>query len=204
MNKSSKKPVIGILGGIGAGKSTVAAELVALGCAIIDADTIGHELLDDSEVRRQLRNRWADDIFTSEGRVDRYALGRIVFADAAQLEALNAIMHPRMRELIERGISRASDDQAVLAIVIDAAILLQARWDDLCTHLVFVDASDNQRSVRTMEKRAWRKDDWKRREEFQISLDKKAQMCDYTISNRSSISCLQDQVREFFQKIVHA
>ena len=105
--KPPGKAVIGIVGGIGAGKSTVAAELVQLGCARIDGDAIGHALLADPEVRRQIRQRWGEGVFSPEGDVRRDALGEIVFADAAELRALGEILHPRIRRGIEEQIARA-------------------------------------------------------------------------------------------------
>ena len=68
------KPVIGIVGGIGAGKSTAAAELVALGCVLVDADAIGHELLGDPQVLDRLGRRWPDGVVGPAGQVDRKAL----------------------------------------------------------------------------------------------------------------------------------
>ena len=85
------KPVIGIVGGIGAGKSTVAAELARLGCGVIDADRIGHELLDESDVRAQIVEMWGPSVLDENGRVDRRCLAGRVFTDPAQLSALNVL-----------------------------------------------------------------------------------------------------------------
>ena len=81
--RDSDKPVIGLVGGFGAGKSTAAAEFVALGCELIDGDAIGYELLGDREVTQQLRDRWGKKIFRPDGSVDRKALGDIVFENTA-------------------------------------------------------------------------------------------------------------------------
>ena len=201
--KSTTKPVIGILGGVGAGKSTVAAELVAMGCALVDGDAIGHELLAEPDVQRQLRQRWGDAVFDAAGCVDRKALGEIVFSDRAELAALNAIMHPLIGRRIEQQIARADADESVAAAVMDAAVMLEAGWDKLCTHLVFVDAPQSERLRRKQAAEGLEEASWKRREEFQIPLDKKVQICDYIVDSSSSVSCLQDQVRELFRKIVH-
>ena len=201
--KSTTKPVIGILGGVGAGKSTVAAELAAMGCALVDGDAIGHELLAEAAIREQLRQRWGDGIFTAAGEVDRKALGKIVFDDRGELAALNSIMHPLIGRRIEQQIARAQADESVAAVVMDAAVMLEAGWNDLCTHLIYVDAPQSERLSRKQAARGLEKTCWKQREEFQIPLDKKAGTCDYIIDNSSSVSCLRDQVRELFRKIVH-
>ena len=93
----SSIPVIGVVGGIGSGKSTAASQFAALGCAVIDGDAIGHELLRREDVRQEVHRRWGDAVFTDAGEVDRRALAKIVFADETQLSALNRILHPRIR-----------------------------------------------------------------------------------------------------------
>jgi dephospho-CoA kinase len=198
----SKKPVIGLVGGIGAGKSTVAAELGKLGCAVIDGDAIGHQLLAEPAVRRQLRERWGESIFRPEGAVDRQRLGEIVFADRRELEALQAILHPRIRRRIAEAIDRAQADPAPPAVVIDAAILLEAGWDDLCTHLVFVEADEPIRARRVAQGRRWDDATRQGREKMQISLDKKRRRCHYAIINSSSVSRLNDQIRKLFRDIM--
>jgi dephospho-CoA kinase len=195
------KPVLGIVGGIGAGKSTAAAELVALGCVRVDGDAIGHELLGDREVLGEIRRRWPAGVVGPDGRVDREALARRVFADPAELEALNAILHPRIRRRMARRIAAARRDPAARGIVVDAAVLLEAGWDDLCTHLVFVSAPEERRLERVSAQRGWGRRTWMQREKSQISLDKKAAKCDYTIDNCSSVSRLREQIRQLFHRI---
>ncbi len=200
----TNKPVIGLVGGIGAGKSIAAAELVALGCRLIDADAIGHALLDEPDVQSELKNRWGEDIFDSQGRVNRAAVGKIVFADRAELEAINAVMHPRMRRRMEREIAKAKSAPAVEAVVLDAAVLFEAGWDDLCTCVIFVDAPEDVRLRRLSSRPGWNAAKSASIEKFQISLDKKAAMCDYTIGNSSSVSHLRKQVGELFREIFHS
>ena len=198
---SSAKPVIGIVGGVGAGKSTVAAELVRLGCALVDGDAIGHDLLCLPEVSERLRCRWGEGIFLPDGAVDREGLGRIVFADPAERRALDEILHPRIRRSMERQIAEMTNRPEVKAVVVDAAVLFEAVWDDLCTHRVFVDCPAEARARRVLLGRRWDRATWAAREKSQFSLDKKARMCDYMLSNSSSVSHLVEQVRSFFCEI---
>ncbi len=202
MNLPKRKPVIGILGGVGAGKSTVARELAALGCEIIDGDAIGHELLERPDVRTQLREQWGDGIFGSDGSVSREAVGKLVFGDRRDLDRLNGILHPRIRREIVRRISEAR--AAVPAIVLDAAVLLEAGWDDLCDVLVYVDAPEHLRAQRVRRERQWDEELWRQREKSQISLDKKAARCKYTIVNSSYVPRMSDQVRRVFHEILQA
>ena len=200
---SKTKPVIGIVGGIGAGKSTAASAFAELGCVRIDADAVGHELLGRPEVRRLLRDRWGRDIFAADGAVDRAALGRIVFADAAELAALDRIMHPRMRAELEQRIGWAARRADVPAIVLDAAVLFEAAWDDLCSAVVFVRAPRAQRARRVRQDRGWVSRTLREREKLQFSLDSKARKCDYTIENNRSIPHVHAEVREIFDRILH-
>lgn len=205
MNRQrGSKPVIGVVGGIGAGKSTAAAELVELGCILVDADVIGHELLGEAEVQQALRRRWGEGVFTPEGHVDRKAVASRVFADPAELAALNRIMHPRIGRRMQRRVADALADPGAAGVVVDAAVLLEAGWDDLCTHLVFVAAGDEQRCRRASEQRGWDRRTWRQREKSQISLDKKLAKCDYTVDNSSSASRLREQIRQLFYQLVRA
>ncbi|MCP4377872.1 MAG: dephospho-CoA kinase [bacterium] len=197
------KPVIGIIGGIGSGKTAVSAELAKLGCAVVDADAIGHELLGDLEVIEQLRRRWGDAIFSDERNVDREALADIVFSSRDDLDALNGILHPRIGQEMSRIVAGAMIDSSVEAVVLDAALLLEAGWNKLCSHVIFVDTPPDVRYRRVSEQRGWRKENWKSREKMQISLDIKRGLCDYSIDGSSSVSHLRQQVRKVYPRITH-
>lgn len=195
------KPVIGVVGGIGAGKSTAAKEFAALGCVLFDADRAGHDLLGDPEVKQCIRSRWSEGVFGPDGEVSRSALAERVFAAPPELEALNAILHPRIRRRAERVIAQATADDAVFGVVLDAAVLFEAGWDDLCTVRVFVHAPDSERFSRVAGSRGWDRQEWELREKSQISLDTKAAKCEYTIDNRFGASFLREQVRLIFHRI---
>ena len=223
---SKSKPVIGILGGVGAGKSTVAAELAALGCAVIDADRIGHELLAEPAVRDELVEAFGSGILASAAPctagetpatraapaartgqtpvppIDRHALGRTAFATPDATARLNAIMHPRIRVRLEQAVARARAEQAVRAVVVDAALLLETDWHGFVTHFVFVSAPPEQRRARVAQARGWDGARWQQREFSQKPLDIKRAIADYVIDNCSSLSCLREQVRSVFHRIV--
>jgi len=199
--QTQNKPVIGLVGGVGAGKSLVASEFASLGCALVDGDAIGHILLDCPDVQKQLRRRWGDTIFRKDGSVHRKALGQIVFGNPAALAALNAIMTERIGEVIEQKIAQAGQDPTLPAIVLDAAILFEAGWDSLCTHVLFVDAPEPLRRQRAAE-RGLDEPAWRQREKSQISLDSKRTNCYGTLDNSSSASYLREQARRVFFQIV--
>ena len=195
------KPVIGLLGGVGAGKTAVAEELEKLGCRRIDGDAIGHALLRDAAVRGRLRAEFGPEIFDAGGEVDRSVLAGIVFDDADRLADLNRILHPLIRERIVEQIHLADAEADTSGVVLDAAVLLEAGWDELCSGLVFVQADADERAQRVRAGRGWDEATWRGREKMQISLDTKRARGDYMIDNRFSAAYLPQRVRSFFELI---
>ena len=195
--------MIGIVGGIGSGKTTAASEFTKHGGFVIDCDAVGHEFLDDEVVRGELRERWGESISAADGSVDRSALGKIVFNDKKQLDALNAILHPRMGAKISELITTAQADPKITLIIIDAAVLFEAGWDKFCSHTIFVKAPLNQRAKRVSETRGWSEQTLVQRESSQNSLDSKAAMCCHTVDNCSTESHLKEQIVQFTKQISH-
>ncbi|MGQ9650454.1 MAG: dephospho-CoA kinase [Phycisphaerae bacterium] len=195
------KPIIGLTGGIGSGKSTVARLLGDLGAGVIDADRLCHEDLDSPEVLRQMRQWWGDDVVGPDGRADRSAIRRIVGADEGQRRRLEDLVHPRVdrrrRELAEQ----YQMDPSVRAIVLDAPLLLEVGLDRECDCLIFVDADGAARLDR-VGKRGWSLQDLERFERSQLPLDIKRERADYRVVNNSDIADLRRQVEEVFSRIL--
>lgn len=198
---SYDKPVIGLVGGIGSGKSLAASMLSEIGCAVIDADRIGHELLSRPAVRQALCQQFGDGILTADGQVDRRALAKAAFADAASHRALNGIVHPLLRKELASRIAEAKAGDAP-AIVVDAALLLDTDWHELCDRIVFVDAPPDQRRRRVAETRSWSAEELERRENLQKPLDFKRRIADHILCNNSSESHLRQQVRLMVQQML--
>ena len=201
MTNMRDKPLIGLLGGVGSGKSVVAVELVALGCGCVDADAIGHELLKDPQVRAELEKHWGRGILDESGNVNRKTLAESAFASHRQAEALNAIMHPRIRRRMVEQIAAMSEDPDIPAIVIDAALLLETDWHELCNVFIFISTPEDIRTERVKQSRGWDRQTLKRRENLQIPLDIKADKADYVVNNSLSESSLREQIRLVFHRI---
>ncbi|HUV64934.1 MAG TPA: dephospho-CoA kinase [Sedimentisphaerales bacterium] len=197
MGKIVKKPIIGILGGIASGKSTVAAEFAKLGCKVINADKIAHELLEKEAVKRQVVAAFGPSILDSRARIDRRRLAEVVFADTRKLSSLNLMIHPLVLERAERQIERYSRQNQVRAIVLDMPLLAEVDWAKRCDRLIFVHCSKKIRAERA-KKMGFDKNHLKIRENFQISLDNKAGIADNTIENNSDFSALVRQVADIF------
>jgi dephospho-CoA kinase len=198
-----KKPIVGILGGICSGKSTVAAQLGRLGCAVIDADKIAKELLDEPTIQPEIVKLFGNAILNSENKVDRRKLANIVFSDPAQLSALTSIIHPPVLEKTNTLIEAYMGDDAVEVIVLDVPLLAEVGWEKECDKLIFVDCDLQIRLERAKNRGFGTENELKMRENFQISLDKKAQMSDYRVHNNSDMSELALQVSRVFNCIVN-
>ena len=199
---SSPQPVIGLIGGIGSGKSLVAQMLAELGCAVVDADKVGHELLADPRIIEQLTERFGKDILDAAGAVDRVALGEKAFADEASLTALNSIIHKPLRKELERRIALLLAQQPA-PVVLDAALLLETDWHELCDVLVFVESDLAGRLSRVASQRGWTSQQLERRENLQKPLDMKRAKSDHILVNNSSVSHLRQQVRLLHQRLMH-
>ncbi len=97
--------VIGITGGIASGKSTVAKMLRSLGASVINADKICHQLINTEEIKGKISKKWGNNIQDKDGKINRRALGKIVFADKGKLLVLNKIIHPKVIKRIKSQIA---------------------------------------------------------------------------------------------------
>lgn len=206
MNKPKKKPIIGILGGVGSGKSTVAAEFAKLGCEVIDADKIAHELLDKQGVRKKVVACFGKAILNPAGKISRRKLARIVFADAGKLAKLNKIIHPLVLKEVRKLIKKAKGhlgcrQKQVKAIVLDMPLLTEVGWTKRCDKLIFVECGQRIRAKRAKKMGIFDKNMLKIRENFQISLDNKKSIADNIIDNNSGFSALAGQVTDIFSGI---
>jgi dephospho-CoA kinase len=195
------KPVIGIVGGIASGKSAVAAEFGRLGCAVVDADAITREALDVPAIRTAIVERFGRGVLADTGEMDRRAVAKIVFADAAKLEMLNAMIHPYVMHRTEELIDLYKRDPSVKAVVLDIPLLVEVGWANRCDRIVFVHCDRKRRIERAREHRGMDEREVKIRENFQISLDTKAALADNSIDNNSDFSTLVRQIESIFSEM---
>lgn len=120
---------VGLTGGIGSGKSTASRILRELGAHVIDADRVGHDVYrPGSEGWRQVVQSFGSDVVGADGAIDRKRLGALVFADRSRLEQLNAIVHPLIRAEIQKRIEERRRAGATAPVVVEAAVLIEAKW----------------------------------------------------------------------------
>jgi dephospho-CoA kinase len=124
-------PLIALTGGIASGKSTIAARLAEHGAVIVDADQIVRDVQGPgSPVLAAIAAEFGEDVIRADGALDRAALGARVFADQDRLQALNAIVHPAVREESARRFTAALDTDPAAVVVYDVPLLVEARVDD--------------------------------------------------------------------------
>jgi dephospho-CoA kinase len=196
-----RRPVIGVTGGVASGKSAAARMLGELGCEVIDADRIGHQLLERPAVAAELVERFGPEIRRPDGSIDRRQLGRRAFADEEATAALNAVMHPPLRAELVRRIEAFRAGEAPAA-VLDAALLAETDWHELCDQIVFVEAPRPQRLERARRRRGWSAKQFAAREKVQKPLDTKRAIAQDVLDNSSSESHLRKQVRLLYQRAV--
>lgn len=197
------KPIIGLVGGIGAGKSSVARVLESLGAAVIDSDRLAHEELADPEVLATLQGWWGDKVCRSEG-ADRKALASIVFNDPHELDRLEKLLYPRLHRRRERLVAGYNADPAVRAIVLDAPKLYEAGLGDYCDAVIFVEADWSDRVHRVAASRGWTEEELRRRENLQNTLDTKRANADHVVINHSSLDQLRIDVERIFSSVLAA
>ncbi len=192
--------VIGLVGGIGAGKSQVARALEDLGFAVIDSDKEAKAALDRPEVRERLVKWWGDRVLEPTGRVDRKRVAEIVFSDPAQRTRLEELVHPLVKLRRSELVARAMADGA-LGVVVDAPLLLEAGVDQECDYVVFVDAPLEFREAR-VRGRGWEAGELARREKAQLPLEEKRRRADITIVNDGSMEVLAGRVRAMLTRLM--
>ncbi len=189
MTSPTAVPVIGLIGGIGAGKTSVARQLERLRpVLIIDADRLGHEALETPRIKQRLIQHFGPGIVDPHsGAILRHRLAERVFGTSAEQQAdkrfLEDVVHPEIRRQIEERV-RANRYRGDLdAIILDAAVLLESGWSDVCDAIAFLDVPDELRWQRVAATRGWTQDDWRQRERSQLPLEEKRRRATWRIDN---------------------
>ena len=193
--------VIGLTGGIGAGKSTVSQYLAELGAVIIDADKVGHEAFKpDTEAWREVVQTFGKAVLTPAGEINRKKLGEIVFNNPEALSRLNQIMHPRMYEMVKEQIEEYRQ-QGVKVVVLEAAVLIEAKWTPLVDELWVTVAPEAMVLERLKKQRGLDEERILARLHSQLSNEERAKYADVVISNDGDIDELKGKVKELWGRL---
>lgn len=171
---------------------------------IIDADRIGHELLSTPEISTRIRDVFGASVFSDGGIVDRRRLAERVFGSADQQTQcrrdLEKILHPEIQRETEKRILSVPED--VDAVILDAALLLEAGWADQCDALIFVDVPLEIRRQRVFASRGWSEDELARREAAQWPVDSKRGWAGFVVDNSGSLEDAAQQMKLYLKSIV--
>jgi dephospho-CoA kinase len=195
--------VLGVLGGVASGKTLISKQLQELGAEVLDADRAGHAVLLEPDVEAAARTRWGPKIFGPDGHIERKKLGAIVFGPSAEarreLEYLEKLTHPRIGALLRRQAVEASQ-RGTRVLVLDAAVMLKAGWQEFCNKTIFVDAPREVRLARARQ-RGWTDEGFAAREAAQESLEEKRRWADVTIENSGSVAATRAQVEQLWHTL---
>ena len=188
--------VIGLLGGVASGKSLVSAIFAEHGLGVLDADRAGHEALRLPQVIAAARKRWGDEILGPDGQIDRGRLAKIVFepgeTGSREREFLEQLTHPEIARLLMQEANQMAA-AGVTAVVLDAAVMIEAGWDKWCDKLVYIEVPRTIRLARALA-RGWKEEDFIAREAAQESLDFKRRRADVVIDNSGSTEQTRAQI----------
>jgi dephospho-CoA kinase len=194
MYKHGAKPVVGLIGAIGAGKSTAARCFATRGGFVIDADALGHEALRQPEVVAALVARWGEGVRKPDGSLDRRAIGRIVFANPVERSALEMLVFPYIGKRSVEEIARGVADPNTRFVVLDAAVLLEAGWNNNVDRIVYIDAPRELRLARLAARSGWTDADLTAREAAQWPVEEKIRRSDVVLINDATPDELQKHV----------
>ena len=188
--------VVGLTGGIGSGKSTVASMLQEMGARIIDADRIARDAVAPGEpALASIRAEFGSEVLTEQGELDRAALAARVFDDRDALKRLNAIVHPSVAARAAQELEAARDDD-VRWVVYDVPLLYENELEGMFAKVIVVTASEPVRRHRLRERERWSTSDIDARMATQMPLEEKVRRADFVIDNDGSLVETRRQVEE--------
>jgi len=192
--------LVGLTGGIGAGKSTVARLLSERGATVIDADAIVRELYEPgTQVYRRVVERFGEKVVSDNGGIDRARIASIVFSDDDARHALNAIVHPEvMRVIAERVDTLSASDEVV---VLDVPLLVEVGGREGLDHVVVVEAGDDVRVARLGTDRGMAVDEARARMSVQASTEQRRALADVVLTNDGDIGNLRAQVDPLWERL---
>ena len=192
--------VIGLTGGVGSGKSTVSNYLAELGATLIDADKVGHEAyLPDTPAYKDIAETFGPTVVGPDGQIDRKALGGIVFSDRALLDELNAIVWPRLRDMILERIEGLRGEGAE-GVVVEAAVLIEANWMSLVDEVWVTAAPEDTVVERVMARNDWGEEQIRARIRSQISHEERVKHADVVIDTDGSLDDVKRKVRALWDE----
>lgn len=203
--------VLGILGGVASGKSEVTRRLEARGAHVIHADTIGHEVLREKQIRDRLVQHFGTEILSQEtGEVDRVRMAQLVFGNDpianANRRYLESVVHPRIRARIAERLDSiqqgTTPNERPPIIVLDVPLLIESGWNKRCDRILFIDTAEELRLQRALA-RGWTSNQFRDREAAQLPIEQKRQFATDIIDNNGPIALLDQRIDQFMNTLIN-
>ncbi len=192
---------VGLTGGIASGKSTVAAMLRELDCPVLDADTLGHELLEQGqEAYDEVLREYGKEILDTYGNVDRSKLSQIIFADAQKRARLNQILHPRILDVVRKWFAALAQPGGPELAVVEAALIIEAGYNKELDQVIVCWCPAEQQLQRLTE-RGLTAEQAKLRIAAQMPMEEKRRLGDVTIDCSGSLEETERQVMEVVKRL---
>lgn len=193
--------VIGLTGGIGTGKSTVARLLADLGAVVIDADELGHEAYQPgTEVLREVAAAFGQQVLAPGDEIDRVKLGEIVFNNPEALARLNRIMHPQMYEIAKTRIDEYRR-RKLAVVVLEAALLIEAEWTSLVDEVWVTIAPESKVLERLRKQRGLTHKETMARIRSRLPVEELLKHASAVINNEGGLDELKNRVTELWARI---
>ena len=196
--------IVGLTGGLASGKDLVAAYLKEFGAEIIDADTIAREIIEPGEeAYNDIVRTFDEKVVKKDGRIDRAALGEIVFSDRALLKKLNDIMLPRIIEEEKRRIEALHKENREAIIVINAPLLIESGHYREMDRVIVVDI-DEELQIERAGQKGYTREAARARMKCQITREKRLRSADFIIDNSGNRETTKDRTRKVFAELKRA
>jgi dephospho-CoA kinase len=193
---------VGLTGGLASGKSFVGHALADLGCYLIEADKLGHEvMLPGAEAYDAIVREFGPGVLDSEGRISRRKLSGIVWNDPERLEKLSSLVHPPVQEREEIRMAEIARADPRAIVVVEAAILVETGRYKCFDRLIVVTCASEQQMERALERGSYNKEEILARLNRQLPLAEKLRVADYVIDTSGAKEATLEQVRTVYDKL---
>jgi dephospho-CoA kinase len=194
--------IVGLTGGVASGKSVVSRVLTEEGAYLIDADQIARELVQpQTPAWKEIVRVFGKEILQENGSIHRKKLAARVFADPEQRILLNQMMHPRIKEEIDRRLKAIGQKDPEAVVVIDAPLLLETGTHRDTDKVIVVTSTEEQQIERLRMREEMDREEAKRIIEAQIPTEEKLRVADFVIQNEGSLEGVERKTKEVFQAL---
>ena len=195
--------VIGVTGGVGTGKSTVATMFRQLGAVVLDADAMAHQVMEPKRLAwRQIVKTFGEGILNDDQTVNRRRLAALVFQDEQSRKRLEDIVHPKVLRSIKHELHRLRRLRRVRAVVLDVPLLVEVGAQDLVDALVVVTAPPGAQRKRLQETYGWSDEETTARMAAQWNVSAKVALADRVVDNSEGVDVTRAQVKRIWNQLV--